>query len=67
MADDVDLAQAQNELADRLALQYRKPVMRIAPIGRCHWCDQDFNDGSLKLFCDSDCATRHHRYHGGMR
>ena len=61
MADEVDIAQQQNEKAIEAALQYRKPVAKIAPVGECHWCGTEFEEGSLKLFCDSNCAKAYDR------
>ena len=65
MADEADIAQQQNEKVMEAVLQYRKPIAKIHQIGECHFCGQSFEDGSLKLFCDGDCATRYNRYHGG--
>jgi len=56
MADEVDIAQQQNEKAMEAILQYRKPIAKIHPIGECQFCGETFEDGSLKLFCDSNCA-----------
>ena len=61
MADEVDIAQAQNEKAMEAILQYRKPIAKIHPIGECHFCSEPFEDGSLKLFCDSNCAKAYDR------
>lgn len=61
MADEVDIAQQQNERAIEAALQYRKPVTKIAPVGECYWCGEIFEEGSLKLFCDSNCAKGYER------
>jgi hypothetical protein len=62
MADEVDLANEQAEKQLQAALTHRKPVVKLAPIDSCHWCEEPL-DG-LKLFCDGDCATRYNRYHG---
>ena len=67
MADEIDKAQIQNERAIEAALEYRKPVNKLAPIGTCHWCENEFEPDSLKLFCDNQCATRHDRYHNGAK
>jgi hypothetical protein len=67
MADEVDMAQLQNEKAIEAALQYRKPVSTLSPIGKCHWCEEEFEPDSLKLFCDAACAMRHNRYKGGKK
>jgi hypothetical protein len=62
MADEADKAQLHVDNAISAAVQYRKPVPNIHPIGLCHWCEEDLE--GLKLFCDGDCATRYNRYHG---
>lgn len=64
MADEIDIA---NEVAQRMLdvqLAYRKPTSNLAPTGRCHWCGAEFDEDSLKLFCNSECATHHHRRYG---
>jgi hypothetical protein len=66
MADEVDIAQIQNELAQEALLQQRRPVSDIHPIGECHFCAEPFDPDSLKLFCDGVCATNHDRRKGRM-
>lgn len=67
MADEIDMA---NEVAQRMLdaqLTHRKPTSNLTPIGRCHWCEEEFEQGSLQLFCKDNgnaCTMRHHRYHG---
>lgn len=60
--DEIDIANEQAQRQLDVALSYRKPVPDIFPVGYCHWCEEEFEEGSLKLFCDSDCSTRHSRY-----
>lgn len=67
MADEVDIAQVQNEMAIEAALQYRQPVQRINPVGECHWCATELEPDSLKLYCNSECATKHDRYLKGIK
>jgi hypothetical protein len=61
MADEADIAQIQNEIVEREALKYRRPINTIAPIGECHWCGEPFEADSLKLFCNGVCAGLHDR------
>ncbi len=62
MADEVDLAneQAERWLNQSLA-RMSQGNPRLAPLGKCHYCDSDFDskdpDFARKLFCDSDCAA----------
>ena len=68
MADEADIAQIQNEIAEREALKYRRPINTITPIGECHWCGEEFEADSLKLFCNGVCAGLHDRKtKGGVR
>ena len=65
--DEVDIAEVQQRRMLEAAINYRKPVAKIAPVGRCHWCEDDFDEGSLKLFCDAKCATYYDRLNHNKR
>lgn len=64
MADDIDRANEQAQGQLEAALAHRKPVPNIKPMGECHWCGEEFEKDSLKLFCDGGCATRFNRAYG---
>ena len=64
MADEIDRANDQAQMILEHSLQVRKPVGKVQPIGECHWCGTEFDKDSLKLFCNSECATHHHRRYG---
>lgn len=58
MADIIDDANAQADLALGLLLTVRRPV--LAPTGACHNCDALLG-AEQPLFCDADCARDHER------
>ena len=62
--DDIDRANEQAQMILDHNLSVRNPVGKIRPIGECHWCGEQFEDSSLKLFCNSDHAKLHHRAYG---
>lgn len=62
MADEIDLANEQSERWLNQALaNIGKGTTRLAPLGKCHYCETEFNasdaDFPRKLFCDSDCSA----------
>lgn len=63
-ADIVDNTQ---EIEDRLLSlrveNIRKTTKNLKPISCCNWCREPFEKGSLKVFCDSDCANDYEIYH----
>ena len=58
MSDEIDQANELAELNLQVALQNRKETYTIKPIGYCHnpLCELEFEDGSMKLFCNDSCA-----------
>lgn len=58
MADIIDDANAQADLALGLLLTVRKPV--LAPTGACHNCEAELPAARLH-YCDADCARDHER------
>ena len=70
MADEVDLA---NDNIDNgiemqralIAQQLSKP--ELPPIGRCYYCEEEFEEGSKKLFCDDNCGEDYQTYIVGRR
>lgn len=63
MADDVDVANAQNQFFSDLAIQRarQKTGPKLEPEEECHACGEEFEDGSMKLFCDGKCAAQYER------
>lgn len=66
MADEIDVASEAQERILESNRAYRKPVPGIAPRGYCYnprcQSDEDFEEGSLKLFCDKTCAAEYEKY-----
>lgn len=58
MADIIDDANEQAELALAFSLRARKPT--LAPTGCCYNCDAELAI-DRPLFCDGDCARDHER------
>lgn len=53
--DDIDRAQAQEEMARDLAIRAAiasAPV--LPPTGACHWCDEPVAAGAR--FCNTECC-----------
>lgn len=50
--DAVDEAQAQTDLAIKLALKNLPRAPELIPTGSCYYCDASVVDGA---FCDADC------------
>ncbi len=63
--DEADIAQREIERGLERAIAFRKPVPSITPIGSCHWCEEPFEEGSRKLFCDHKCAYRYDKRNEG--
>jgi len=63
MADDVDVANEQNQLFSDLAIQRARQNSgpKLDPEEECHACGAEFEEGSLKLFCDGKCAAAYER------
>lgn len=58
MADIID--QASDEMAAVMELKLKaisSQGRELNPIGECYWCNEPFEQGSPKLFCDSECGT----------
>lgn len=58
MADIIDDANAQADLALGLLLTVRRPV--LAPCGTCYNCQEALGPAQ-PLYCDADCARDHER------
>lgn len=58
MADAADVT-GENEIRmiARLTESARRQGRELHPKGACHWCDEPFDPGSPKLFCDLHCST----------
>jgi hypothetical protein len=57
MADDVDRATANAELALEAALQHRKPT--LPSTGYCYYCSDDVHVGAR--FCSPECRDDYER------
>jgi hypothetical protein len=64
MADEADIAQENLERSMAYSIAYRKTTPYLAPRGCCHnpLCDERFDEDSLKLFCNGNCAKDFERY-----
>ena len=70
--DVIDVAQREidNSVAVARAKarhSLRNGVDRLEPIGECHYCGEEFEEDSPKLFCDDKCADKHHYQKNGVR
>lgn len=62
MADEADLANDQaDRWLDQALAQAANNTSRLAPKGKCHYCEHEFDPADplteRKLFCDADCSS----------
>ena len=66
MADEVDQAEAiEAAILSRSIEAARTAGRELRPVLHCHWCGEPV--GELRLFCDADCATDHHKHNKNKR
>lgn len=64
--DDIDRAQAQEEMARDLAIRAAIAAAPVLPAtGACHWCDALLPAGAR--FCDSECCRDFEREQAARR
>lgn len=64
MGDLLDATDAiEQAILDQRIAAIRNQGRELYPIGRCHWCDEDFAPNVQLLFCDTDCSDDYHKYH----
>jgi len=63
MADEVDIANEQNQFFSDLAIQKARQNTgpKLEPQEECYACGEEFEEGSLKLFCNGKCAADYER------
>ncbi len=60
IASDLQVAEVETRVAAaRLSLAKGR---EIRPKEKCHACDEQFETGSKKLFCDGECASFYETY-----
>ncbi|MCP8687722.1 hypothetical protein [Marinobacterium sedimentorum] len=58
MADVLDQVDERETRINEMRIQaIRNAGRELHPIGECHWCNEPFDAGSPKLFCDATCST----------
>lgn len=57
MADVIDDGNEMAELHLQAALKNRKPSRKLAPTGKCHYCQGEV--AHPKIYCDDGCAEDH--------
>lgn len=63
-ADFLDASQEiEQALLDKRIAAIRAAGREFQPKGECHWCEERFDSGSQKIFCDADCSEDHAKYH----
>lgn len=70
MADEVDLTSEHEQRFHSMqikSIQAASKKRELPVIGKCHWCDEPFPEGDQRLFCDSECASDHHRFQKNKR
>ena len=63
--DAVDVAEESESviLAKQVAaLRSRKKIRELSPKGACHYCDEPFEVGDKRVFCDTDCRDDNQKY-----
>lgn len=62
MADDIDKAQATNELFDAILIQnhrHQSKTRELEPDGYCHVCGESVHNN--RIFCTSECRDDYER------
>lgn len=61
---------AEREIMNQVALSQHQSSMQLKsgkrelyPVGKCHYCSEEFEPDSPKLFCDNTHADMHHQKH----
>ena len=60
MADEVDIATANQEVIMQSLIANRKEPNKLQPKGFCHYCGTK-TENPKQLYCDAECASDHHR------
>lgn len=57
-ADEVDRASALTDRMTEIAIANARANVgkrELVPRGNCHNCEEEFEPGATKIFCDGDC------------
>jgi hypothetical protein len=57
-ADQIDQASALEQMASDARIKHAQSkanTLEFEPVGHCLFCEEPFEDGSPKRFCNADC------------
>jgi hypothetical protein len=65
--DDIDMAQVEIDRHLQNSIRTKKKEPNLSPQGYCHYCEEEFQEDSAKLFCGSVCADNFDTRSNGCR